>query len=229
VTKVIAHRGAKPGRDNSIAAFERAIHLGCDMIETDVRKSKDGQLLLIHDDKISGHKVNESTSNELHDLFGYAPVRLDQLIDLAAGRIGLNLEIKEEGYESEIIEQLNKTSRDGLIISSLNYKVVKRVKEQDSSLATGLVSGANIRLSERFPKDKLKESNADFLIHHFVLAELGGSKEAERAGVPLIAWTVNSGPRLNKFINQEKIYGVITDYPDKALALRKKGQEKARQ
>lgn len=50
---VVAHRGAWHGApENSLAAIERAIAIGADVVEIDVRKSLDGELFLMHDDTL---------------------------------------------------------------------------------------------------------------------------------------------------------------------------------
>ncbi len=54
-TYVIAHRGAHNGiPENSLAAYQKAIDLGCDFIEIDVRKSRDGKMVSVHNSTIDG-------------------------------------------------------------------------------------------------------------------------------------------------------------------------------
>ena len=56
---IIAHRGASGlcGQDNTLASFELAIHLGCDMVELDVRCTSDGQLACFHAPAVEGARV----------------------------------------------------------------------------------------------------------------------------------------------------------------------------
>lgn len=65
-TMVVAHRGASGhAPENTLLAFQKAIDMGADCIETDIRRTKDGIIVLFHDEKINGKKVNEITFEEL--------------------------------------------------------------------------------------------------------------------------------------------------------------------
>ena len=67
--KIIAHRGASDDApDNSAEAFELAIEQGADLIETDVRVTADGVLVLEHDGEVGGLEVRYSTLAELREV-----------------------------------------------------------------------------------------------------------------------------------------------------------------
>jgi len=84
----IGHRGGMGhAPQNSVAAFEKAIALGCDEVETDVWIAPDGRLVISHDrptDRVS--------------------LTLDAALDLCRGRVGVNVELKCEGDESRAAE-----------------------------------------------------------------------------------------------------------------------------
>jgi len=88
--------------ENTMAAFRAAIELGADMIETDVRRTRDGHLVLLHDATLDrttdGHgPVTDATRTEVEALG--VPV-LDELLDLADETgTGLCLEVKGESAE----------------------------------------------------------------------------------------------------------------------------------
>ena len=65
--KVIAHRGGSGlgGVENTMDAFVNAIKLGVDMVEFDVRRTKDNALIVIHDSEIDGRKISEMTFDEI--------------------------------------------------------------------------------------------------------------------------------------------------------------------
>ena len=122
---VAAHRGDSYNYyENTLTAFKMAIDSGCDMIETDIHLSKDGELVLIHDDRVdrttnASGLVREMTFDELRalnagDSLSYEQIpTLDELMQLAAqSGITLNLEIKEyynEGNEQRCIDCIEKT------------------------------------------------------------------------------------------------------------------------
>src|ERR1700756_3456866 len=86
---VVAHRGAwDPLPQNSLQAFERAIALGCDAIEIDVRRSADGRLVIVHDARVGGRSVARQHHIDLRARMGagQAP-SLEEVLELAAGRI----------------------------------------------------------------------------------------------------------------------------------------------
>ncbi|TWU15397.1 glycerophosphodiester phosphodiesterase [Allorhodopirellula heiligendammensis] len=113
VERISAHRGASLDRpENTIAAFERAIEAGATAIEIDVRTSRDGKLVIMHDARVDRTtdgtgRVNDLTWAELSKLdagswFGadYASERvpsLDHALQFCRGRIDIHLDLKELG------------------------------------------------------------------------------------------------------------------------------------
>ncbi|MBI4889549.1 MAG: glycerophosphodiester phosphodiesterase family protein [Acidobacteria bacterium] len=78
--QVIAHRGAHENQpQNSLAAYQAAIDLGCDYIETDLRTSSRGQLLIKHDALSEGESLPT----------------FDDVLSLAKGRIRIYLDVKQ--------------------------------------------------------------------------------------------------------------------------------------
>ena len=108
---VVAHRGAHNGiPENSLAAYQKAIDLGCDYVEIDIRTSKDGRFVSIHnstvDEYVKGSKgkVSELNLAELRSLdigVNYGPElqdtkipTFDEILELCRGRIGIYLDLK---------------------------------------------------------------------------------------------------------------------------------------
>lgn len=99
---VIAHRGAwgKTGQ-NTLAAFEAAIDLGADVIEFDVRRTRDGRLVVHHDARAAGVATSRLDYEELSARVGGSrPPLLEEVLELAQGRIAVDVELKEAGYVS---------------------------------------------------------------------------------------------------------------------------------
>ncbi len=109
---VIAHRGAHDGiPENTLAAYEKAIELGCDFVEVDIRTTKDGKFVSIHNATIDAYvsgatgKVAEMTLEELRALdigarMGpeWAGTRIptfEEILDLCERRIGIYLDMKD--------------------------------------------------------------------------------------------------------------------------------------
>ncbi|MBU4179819.1 MAG: glycerophosphodiester phosphodiesterase, partial [Actinobacteria bacterium] len=93
--KLIAHRGGRGfGDDNTLEAMEKAVGSGVRMIETDVRVSADGQLVICHGATVSGHIVSRITYDELKRSEPERPL-LVEILNRLANSVAFNLEIKD--------------------------------------------------------------------------------------------------------------------------------------
>ncbi len=113
--KIIAHRGLSAGYpENTLLAFQKALEAGADGIETDLRLSRDNEIVLFHDAALfhlTGQKGSVETSSlaELKscDLEGEKIATLDELLSLVKGRLTLILEIKyDPGTYAKLCELL---------------------------------------------------------------------------------------------------------------------------
>jgi len=174
-TLVIAHRGFANGcRENTIAAFDKAISIGADMIELDVRRTQDNRYIVFHDGRLEGRAISSLRFDELRKIGlskGYEIPELDEALQFIGNRALLDIEIKEAGHEKEIIEIiLNRIKTDRFIISSFNDDSLKKVKEINTGIITGLILGIEkpenlivTRLSEIFPFTGSKKPALIFL------------------------------------------------------------------
>lgn len=97
MTLVIAHRGASwDERENTLAAFERAIAVGADFVELDVQVSADGALVVFHDLDLERltHLTGPLRRRPLGELAEAGIPTLEQAIELTRGRIGVMAELK---------------------------------------------------------------------------------------------------------------------------------------
>jgi len=110
--KIIAHRGFSNGyQENTLLAFKKAIEAGADGIETDLRLSRDSEIVLFHDNDLHriGNSEDSAEAYSLKELKQYvigeseSIATLDELIALAEGRLTLILEVK---YNPETYKQL---------------------------------------------------------------------------------------------------------------------------
>lgn len=218
---VIAHRGVwGPGTpnvpaENTLEAFEAAIALGVDMIELDVRRTRDGQLVVFHDARVKTIPTSSLSYEELKIKHTKAqPPLLADVLELTKDRIALNLEIKETGYVEDTIALLRPFGLERCLVSSFLDDVVREAKTLAPQLRTGLLVGAGFRkaLSIRLPA-----ANADCLVLHRRLADATALAKAAAAGVPCVIWTVNGPRALDRYLAHPTVEGVITDRPARAL------------
>ena len=221
MTKIIAHRGAsRYAPENTIAAFQKAIELGADMVEFDVRKTKDGVFIIHHDAKIKRKKIINLTLAEIKKIKAEIPTLEETLIFLQ-GKIQLDIELKEEGYEEKLLAiVLKHFTFHEFIICSFRRNSVKMIKEKFPQVKAGLLIGAQsprkilrTRVKEIFPFRFLQKNKIDFLIAHRVFSGVNIIKRAQRKNFPLIVWGVNSRKIFAKLL-QQNVFGIITDYPD---------------
>jgi len=129
---LFAHRGYHiEAPENTLAAFAAAIRLGVDGIETDVRLSRDGLPVIMHDRVTPRRRaVAELTRREIEDDVGHPVPVLGEILDVFPDVLW-NIEIKNpEAWPaaSRILEQFQSTRR--LIVTSFRHDVVKLCADQ---------------------------------------------------------------------------------------------------
>ena len=184
---VVAHRGSSAiAPENTLAAFQQAIDDGADAIELDVRLSKDGEVVVIHDEKLSRTtdgrgRVSDYTLKELkqfsagkwfHRRFSRETIpTLAEVFALLQGKVGVNIEMKEGHFSSRrhnIVDRCIDTIRGAgasvaVLISSFHYPYVKRSRNIEPSIATGVLYHPVHQLA-RSPLRIIRSSDADFFI-----------------------------------------------------------------
>jgi glycerophosphoryl diester phosphodiesterase len=218
---IIAHRGAvSPARENTLDAFRKAIGLGADMVEFDVRRTRDHRYVIHHDPDLSGKFLIDMTLQEIGDRarsMGFHVPELGEVLELARGRIALDIELKEEGYEQEIVRLVTATIREGdFIISSFHAGSIQRVKECRAEVQTGLIFNDSAALT-----DEILQGKTEWLLPVESLADDGLLERMRKAGKRIAVWTVNDENRMKRLLDDDRIDGIITDRTDAALAVRR--------
>lgn len=217
---IIAHRGAaSPARENTLEAFQKAIDLGADMIEFDVRRTGDLRYIIHHDPGISGKPLRAMTLREARDAaraMGFHIPEIQEVFELARGRIGLDIELKEEGYEREVVHlAAGALGREGFIVSSFHPDAIARVRQSRAGVRTGFIFDDAGALTPA-----ILRGDADWLIPAETLASGELLDRMNETGKRIAAWTVNDTDRMKRFLDDDRIDGIITDRTDAALAVR---------
>jgi glycerophosphoryl diester phosphodiesterase len=219
---VVAHRGfTKSAPENSIAALEAAIAIGCDAVETDVRCTADQVFVLHHDPAMNGQPIAKTKYEGLPE--ENRPPRLQDFLETAKGRIKLDIELKVAGFEEEILRLIvDQLGVHDYVITSFHDPTVAMVKAISPPVQAGLIFGSpRIQLNPQnlFPFARLSKCQADFLAPHYTLANLGLIGRAAKRNLPVMLWTVNS-PRAMKAARQDpRVKAIVTDHPDELLKL----------
>jgi glycerophosphoryl diester phosphodiesterase len=226
---IIAHRGAVSlAHENTLEAFEAAIQIGADAVEFDVRRTSDGVLIIHHDATLPGRRclVANATYQELRTAGagrGYHIPTLEETLHHLCGRIALDIELKEAGYEHEVLGLVREFySFRHAILKSFDEAAVRRLKELAPDAMVGLLVGAHRVKSMLSSKRvltiaKIRRLSADFVSPHRVLVRLPFVRRMRLAGIPLIVWTVNDIHTARR-LSRQGIAGIITNVPEKMVA-----------
>lgn len=143
---VVAHRGDwRSAPENSLQAFKNCIEMGVDMIEIDLKKTKDGELVLMHDETIdrttngkgkpSDYTLEELRQFRLKNGLGrvtFHPIpTLKEVLDLTKGKILINID-KGYDYFQEVYALLEQTGtvKQAVIKSAHPYEKVKADQQE---------------------------------------------------------------------------------------------------
>lgn len=216
---IVAHRGASAyEKENTLRAFERAIEQGADAIEFDIRKTADQILIVHHDEKIQGKIIRGLAYADVDRLAGrrdYHVPTLEEVLALARGRIRLHAELKEEGYEEQVVSLLRRLLDDSdFVLTSFSEASVESVKNRFPGLRAGLILGRNLHRG-------IGRVKADFWVPHWRVLDEDLFRMAEKSEKPLVVWTVNDRRKLRRYFSDPRVCGVITDKPDLAVSVRR--------
>ncbi|HOF42276.1 MAG TPA: glycerophosphodiester phosphodiesterase [Candidatus Moranbacteria bacterium] len=228
---IIAHRGASGYvRENTLEAFEKAIELGADMVEFDVRKTADEKLVLFHDPEIEGKDIARIKYQELLKISerqDFHVPTLEETLKFLQGRTKLDVEIKEEGYEREAIDLILKYfDKKDFIVVSFKEKVIECVKKNFPDVKAGLLLGHKapknfvraivLCLREIFPFFRIKKFGVDFVDVHWKLALIPFyMKVFKFMELPVIVWTLDD-PKIAKYLAKHgHLIAITTNYPNR--------------
>jgi len=203
----IGHRGAAGHeRENTTPSFLRALDLGVDLIETDLRETADGAIVLCHDAWI----VRTSTLAELRAIDDEMAT-LEDLLAVANGRCGLMLELKVAGLAERTIAAVAAAGFSGpLVYASFHHDellAIRRLQPDAQTLA--LIHAAPVDKT-RFAIDAQATHagiNIEFATAAFVSA-------LQNSGLRVFVYTVNE-PKDIAAIKALRVDGIVSDYPER--------------
>jgi len=221
-----AHRGAAPGLENTLAAVDRVVALGFGYLETDVRVTRDGVAVLLHDARLDRTTDRTGLVRDLPwaevaeaRVGGREPVpRLDELL-ASYPDLRVNVDVKTPAAVDPLVEVIRRTGAvDRVCVGSFHDRLIPMVRDRlGERLCTSLGPrevlalrlGALRRTAAgcaQVPPGLLRIRVIDA---RFVAA-------AHLRGLPVHAWTVNDPAEMNRLLD----LGVDGIMSDDAPALR---------
>jgi glycerophosphoryl diester phosphodiesterase len=221
---IIGHRGAaglKP--ENTIASLRAAMEADADIIEFDIRLTKDAIPVLAHDFHTvrSHHKtslISRSTLSELRKRTAGTEkpiVTLDEALKECFGKVMLNIELKHRGCGAAALSVLKKYIKkasdwDALLFSSFSINELRRTRRLAPKAHLALLHNNNPFTFVAFHRHlKLAAVGFHRLHINYLALEI-----AKRAGLFTYAYTVNRVGGAQQLAGRG-IDGVVTDYPDR--------------
>jgi glycerophosphoryl diester phosphodiesterase len=216
---IIGHRGASAvAPENTIAAFQAASDAGADGVEFDVRLSRDGVPVIIHDDTLQRtvglrKRVADLTAEELREV---AVPSLRDLFELMArNTLILYLEIKENSAElsARCCELINEFSfAERVIVECFDLRVLKQI---DSSVKTAALFDSRL-YTHRNSIEKALEVEASVIALNHRLASPKLVEQARLAGLRVVVWTVDS-PAWVALARTMQVEALITNNPARLI------------
>ena len=232
LVRVGAHRGAHDAGapENSLAAFERAVALGCDFVELDVRRAADGRLAVCHDPDVGGRRLADLTLAEAQRLAaergGEIPA-LEDALAVMSGRLQVDIEIKEPGYERDVLAAAARIlPPESYFISSFELSVLEAAAALAPAVRRGWIVGD--RQARWWRRARIRRvlpllaaavlAPPAFLIPRHTLVDAPLAELCRRQGVALIPWTVNDPVEMRRLAGLGA-WGIVTDRPAEAFSL----------
>lgn len=230
---IYAHRGASAyAPENTRIAFKKAIELNANGIELDLQKTKDGKIVIFHDDYIDSKsngigKIKEYTYQELLKLdFGswfnkeYCEEHIMLFEDFAKEFLNKELtfaiELKVMGIEKEVLEIINKYKvHNNIYITSFMYETLENVRKIDTDIKLSWL------IEERINKDnieKLLKINGNQICPKADLVNKENIQIANNNGLGVRLWGINNEETMEK-VYKLNIEGMTVNFPDKLIQL----------
>jgi glycerophosphoryl diester phosphodiesterase len=240
---IVGHRGfSSIAPENTVVSAAKAIAVGADGAECDVRACKDGTIILMHDDKVDRTTdgegpVDSFTAAELAALdagswkdaqYAGEPVpTLDALLQKHKGaKCQPVIEIKEEGIAQRVIDAVRAADMaDDVAVIAFSDDVVREMRALDPSIPCAWLSAENLKgksMAERVDwiATRARECNTNMVDLHFGMLSEEIIAGLHKEGIEVWCWTVNE-PAVMAVLMRWGIDSITTDRPDTLAKVRK--------
>jgi glycerophosphoryl diester phosphodiesterase len=214
----IGHRGARAYEpENTLRSFKKALEIGVDAIELDVRKTKDDQLVVIHDADVKRTTdgkglVSELTLEEIKEFSaekGEKIPTLKEALDFLDKKVKIVIELKETGVENQVLSMVHtKGLQKNVVFVSFIEKALRKVRELDKEVETGL-----LYVKHKNPVKAALELKASYLLPLYRFTHTANVQKAHENDLKVIVWTINKPEEVAEYA-EKGVDGIASDKPD---------------
>jgi glycerophosphoryl diester phosphodiesterase len=212
----VGHRGARAYEiENTLNSFRKALELGANAVELDVRQSKDGKLILSHDENLkrvfgSDVPVSQATWKELKQLTGSKILTLEEALDFLDSKVDkILVELKETGYEKKVLDiMLKEKLQNRVIVVSFHEDALAAMQSLHNKIETGLIYARS-----RNPVDAAKRLGAGYLLPLYRFVHTKDVEKAHKNNLKVIVWTINTKEEAREY-SAKGVDGIASDKPD---------------
>lgn len=210
----IGHRGAKGHvTENTIASFRKGLALGADAIELDVRETKDGEIVVLHDEDLkrvfgTKGKIGELKLKEAKRLSSGKIPTLQEALKAIKARTIL-VELKEPGTERNVFSIIRKSKDlNRVIFISFHESCLRNIRKLHKTVPTGFTYARHSS-----PIKKALSLKAQYLVSLYRFTHTALVEQAHKAGLKVIVWTVNTRQEA-KTMTKKGVDGITSDKPE---------------
>jgi glycerophosphoryl diester phosphodiesterase len=228
---VVGHRGSA-GRlpENTLRSIDYAVGIGVDIVEVDVRSTRDGVLILLHDPdfkRVAGvdvvaKNVEYAWIKDNVRIGGEPVPRLEEVLEFVKNRdIGLFIEVKEPETTRKVLELISMHGVvDRVAVISFYDDALTITKRLNPAIVTGLIYAR--------PPGRILDAvklGAKIVLPQYKIASEKSINLAHRYGLKVVAWTVNTREDALKLV-EAGVDGLASDTPDVLIGIRRKAASK---
>ena len=209
--KIFGHRGLPNSYpENTFLSLNKALEI-CDFVETDVRITKDKELILFHDPTLNNQKIEELLLQEISeikstDLNENHLTSRDQIL----GNVNFELKVnkEQESLNTIFVEKIIEITNPEDIVSSFDWGTILSNREKFNSRYGILIDEEN----QLFESKAI--SNLDDTLMFMIQKDIFHSRKFDLPKDKCVVWTVKDKDEIDNILNTG-VYGVVTDIGDK--------------
>ena len=209
--KIFGHRGLPHiYEENTFKSLNKAQEI-CDFVETDVRITKDEELVLYHDAEIQTQKIEELSLSDINELIdiGISEIHLVSREQIKGDtNFELKISSKDDDLNKVFLKKIINLTNPEDIVSSFDWEIILNNRESFKSKYGILIDKEN----QLFESKAM--SNLDEKLMFMVEKEIFYSRNFDLPLERCVVWTVNDKGEINSLLNMN-VYGVVTDIGDK--------------